>query len=541
MIAAPHRQLESFQRLVIRPVPASIFAALLNFTACYFRSFVFLKVPIVFWGDHLGFFNDGSRMVLGQLPYRDYFQFVPPGTDLTYALLIKTFGLQMWIPNLVMACLAAITALLMTLIASRLMRGAVILLPSLLLAGFILPVSTDATHHWFSTIAIMTALLVMLDGTTFPRIAAAGALCGLAACFTQTKGAIAVAAFVVYLAVDRRCRGAIQANERWRKCLLLCGMAAAVFAAANVWFIWAAGLRQWLYCLVLYPLRYYPVPAVNNWRVLIYDFGWHGGIAKWASYPFIYATVPLIYIVFVAATWRRWKEDQQEQWDRLLLVVITGLAMFLAIAPAPSVKRLGTASPPAMILLAWLLHQPGQTLTRLRILLGSAAVALAIAIPVRLQARSLACLDLPAGRAAFTDPALYEEYRWLVGNTQPGEYFFGLPPLYYPFHMRNPAAIEGGDDSEYTRPEQVTALVGALESHHVPLLVLRQSRSFLQAKDSPSDHLGPFRAYLTHNYQLTKTFPTGDDVWQRIEVPVPASAAEKHTDAPGKTQISTGR
>jgi hypothetical protein len=95
--------------------------AAFNFAVCYFRSFVFPNTPISLWGDQVGFFNDGSRMILGQLPYRDYFQIVPPGTDLVYALLIRCFGLKMWIPNLLTAGLAAITALLMTLncIASR--------------------------------------------------------------------------------------------------------------------------------------------------------------------------------------------------------------------------------------------------------------------------------------------------------------------------------------------------------------------------------------------------------------------------------------
>lgn len=33
----------------------------------------------------------------GAASFRDYFKIVPPGTDLTYALLIKLFGVQMWI------------------------------------------------------------------------------------------------------------------------------------------------------------------------------------------------------------------------------------------------------------------------------------------------------------------------------------------------------------------------------------------------------------------------------------------------------------
>ena len=58
MIAADNRFLKSVLRFVIRPVPASILAALFNFLTCYFRSFVSGNVPVVLWGDQIGFFND---------------------------------------------------------------------------------------------------------------------------------------------------------------------------------------------------------------------------------------------------------------------------------------------------------------------------------------------------------------------------------------------------------------------------------------------------------------------------------------------------
>jgi len=518
MIAADNRFLKSVLRFVIRPVPASILAALFNFLTCYFRSFVSGNVPVVLWGDQIGFFNDGSRMALGQLPYRDYFKIVPPGTDLTYALLIKLFGAQMWIPNLLMASLAAITALLMTLIASRLMRGAIIVLPGLLLASFILLASTDATHHWFSTIAILAALLVMMDGNTLPSVAFAGALSGVAACFTQSKGAVAVTAFIVYLVAYANSRSEILSNGRWKKSLLLGGVAAGVFATVNLYFIQAASLRTWLYCLIVYPLRYYPSPTINNWRVLIDGFPSHAGLITWAVFSFVYATVPLVYFVFLVGKRRLFKKDGGERRDKLQLVAMTGLAMFLAVASAPSLKRLATVSPPAMILLVWLLNRPGKAVAGFRVLLASTAVALAIAIPVHLQIRSPYYLNLPAGRAALFDPALYEEYHWLLENTYPGEYFFGLPPFYSAFHMLNPAPVADFHASDYTRPWQVAALIDALESRHVSLLVLRRTHDFLWAVGAPSAHLEPLRIYVSQNYRLTKTFPTGDEVWLRSGV-----------------------
>jgi hypothetical protein len=89
--------------------------------------------------------------------------------------------------------------------------------------------------------------------------------------------------------------------------------------------------------------------------------------------------------------------------------------------------------------------------------------------------------------------------------------------------MRNPAPIEGFHASEYTRPQQVIALIDALESRRVPLIVLRESNEFLHVSGSPSDHLTPFRVYLIRNYQVVRKFSTGDDVWRRIEPLAPAS------------------
>ena len=495
---------------------------LFTFLISYFRSFVFPDIPLWIMGDQLGFFHDGSRILEGQLPYRDYFQIVPPGTDLTYALLIKCFGLRAWIPNLVMAFLAAATALLITLIARRLMQGVSSLLPALLFTAFVLYGSLDPTHHWFSTVAVMGATLVLLDGTSRIRVAAAGALCGLAACFTQTKGAVAVAAFVIYFVWKMRQDRAATKEWRW-KCLLLCVVAAAVFFATNAYFIAAAGVRQWIYCTIIYPLRYYPAPTVNNWRVVLYDFGWHGGALKWICYPFIYSVTPLVYIVFLFKMRRLREAEPSAPWDKLFLLTLTGLGIFLAVASAPSMKRLSTISAPSMILLVWLLHRwlsQSRTIgvyarARLRLAITITAVAFAIEPAIHAQFHRNSYLNLPAGRVAFRERVDYEEFSWVLAHTHPGQYFFGMPPFYTPFHLRNPAPTETVETTEYTRPKQVAGLIAAIDSHSVPLMILRDSREFLRPAHSGADHAGPFRDYVLKNYRLVLSFPNGDDVWQK--------------------------
>ncbi len=437
---------------------------------------------------------------------------------MTYALLLRAFGPRTWIPQVVMAVLASTAALLITLISMRVMQGIWAALPGLFLVGFLLPESLDGTHHWFSTVTALLALLVLLGGETLPRIATAGALCGITACFTQTKGTAVLAAFVTYL-IWKANRGSDPSRDCLHQCLLLSAAAAGVFVALNAYFVWAVGLRQWWYCIVVFPLRYYPAPVINNWRILAYDFGWRTGLGRWIAYPFVYATVPFACIVFLIATRHRWK-DKTEPWPELVLIALTGLFMFLAIAQSPSLKRLGSVGLPAMVLLAWMLGRRSRITRLMRAGLVVAALMMALVTPIRTQMRWHASLDLPGGRTAFDDKMQYEEYGWALAHTHPGQFFFGMP-MYLPFHLRNPGPVDGLDVSEYTRPEQVTALVQGLEAHQVPLMILASEEQYPLATGLPSNHLAPFRDYLCQNYQRTSIFATGDELWQRRDAAVP--------------------
>jgi len=102
---------------------------------------------------------------------------------------------------------------------------------------------------------------------------------------------------------------------------------------------------------------------------------------------------------------------------------------------------------------------------------------------------------------------------------------FGLPPLNYALHLLSPAAIEGFHPSSYSRPEQITALVSALDAHQVPILVLWRSSTYFWPKSSPTDPLDPLRACVRRDYTMVRSFPSGDEVWMRKPTAISASAA----------------
>jgi len=90
-----------------------------------------------------------------------------------------------------------------------------------------------------------------------------------------------------------------------------------------------------------------------------------------------------------------------------------------------------------------------------------------------------------------------------------------MPPLYVLFHLRNPAATESLDTPEYTRPEDIAAVLRALERHDVPIIMLPSEKLYPLTVNSPSNHAMAFVAYLHANYQLTTIFANGDELWEK--------------------------
>jgi hypothetical protein len=146
---------------------------------------------------------------------------------------------------------------------------------------------------------------------------------------------------------------------------------------------------------------------------------------------------------------------------------------------------------------------------------AAACLAIAVAMVVRTQTRLWAYLDLPAGRVAIADSAVYEEYRWAAAHTQPAQMYFGMPAMYLPLHLQNPAPVQAPAPSEYARPEQIEEVIDGLERYRVPLMILRPSMYVPDLLGYSSDHLKPFQDYLYRNYRPTKIFSTEDEVWER--------------------------
>jgi hypothetical protein len=501
---------------VMRSRWTMILLAVMTFAVCFLRSFALPHTPLLLWGDQLGFATKGTRILAGELPYRDFFEFVTPGTELVYALLFRLFGVSLWVPNLLMALLAATATLWVTWCARKLVRGAFVLLPAVLMIGFVLSGSMDATHHWFSTVAAMGAVWALFDNISLPRLAIAGTFCGLGASFTQTKGAAVVVALVVYI-IWRSVRERSGTGECWHRCLVLFSAAVIVFAVINGPFVMTAGVEQWVNDVIIFPARYFSSVSSNQWNGFWNEFRSRSGVLKWICFPLMYVAVPVSYVGFLVTLWRRSKAERDEPWDQLMLIAIVGVAMLVVMLPALSIRRISCVSPPAMILLAWLLSRGGRMRATVAGALGAMSIAVALAQVAAIQTHSHRVLDLPIGLVVVPEAANSEVYRWMAEHTRPGQWYFGMPPFTLPLGLRNPTPIEAPAPSEFSRPEQIAAVVESLKRREPPLLLLRPALYVPHLLGYKADHLQPFQDYLYQHYQRTKIFSTGDEVWERVD------------------------
>lgn len=215
--------------------------------------------------------------------------------------------------------------------------------------------------------------------------------------------------------------------------------------------------------------------------------------------------------------WRESRVRPEEPWDRLMLVSLVGLFLFLGIAYSPEWVRLCSVSLPALIVFAWFLSSAGRVGRAAAKLLGIVAALAVLVQAVLVQATWHRSLDLPPGRVAFLDAGRSEQMRWLAEHVRAGEYFFQADDanLYFVLGLRNPTEVSFLTAAAYTRPEQVSNVIEALERHRVRFVI------WFAALDVPRDRgagdaLGPLRTYLRTHYHLAKSFsPDLEEAWER--------------------------
>ncbi|HWG16871.1 MAG TPA: hypothetical protein VN678_03345 [Acidobacteriaceae bacterium] len=486
----------------------------------YLRNFLVHGTPFVAVGDQNQFFGRAVRILHGQVPYRDFFAFVTPGTEYLFAGGFRVFGVHAW----VISAWSVITGLafcwILTYLARQILPAALKFLPALLFVVFVYNGSPDLTHHWFSTLAALCAAAVLMPGVTLPRVAAAGMLCAAATLFTQTEGVaafVAIAVFLLWLARWDTAKVRAPSSFVLPPMTLFLSFA-GVLAVVLGLLARAAGLRSLFFDLVLFAPRYLSSMEINSTGNYLRQFPrLHNpsDLLHFVPVLFVYALVPYAYALGFLRIVRQRTALPRTLVRKLVLLHCVGIGLFLSVVNSPRLFRLTTVAAPAVLICIWLLSGPDRIAANLRRMLAAAALAFVLILPLRRQSQRHVVLALPVGRAAFTDPLSAREFGWLAARTHAGESFFNSSALALYLAQRNPTALEFINGREFTRPEWVGDALAAIERDPPHFVVLQPLDPALPRS---GDHTGPIRAFVEQNYRRAAVFQLNEVVAYREEI-----------------------
>ena len=495
-------------------------AAFLVFMAIFFylQLFIFPAAPVYVENDQLLPISNAMRLLDGDVMYRDFFHFAPPGTELYYAAVFSLFGIKVWVVNATIFLLAAAQLIAIFVISKKIFAGVFSYLPSLIyfIIGFRLW-GIDGSYRLFSMVFVLAAVIVLLFKLNTKAIVAAAALCGFSSYFVQTRGLLGVAAIGLFLLWEHWHSGR-PTTSLLRKWMIAGFTFAAVIAFTQFYFAWRGGFNNYFFANVIFLKDYYGADTLSNTLAYFSDipdlpsylstYGTGGGLFRYFRVAgptlFFYALVPLVYVAYFV--YRRFRPVEVLQDRVLILLTIVGGVLYIG-ASAPTAFRIYHISIPAVVILSWFISRMrfGNSIAQVS---TAALLILGILYCFQRQTAPHVTIELPAGTAAFLAPDTAEKYVWLAAEMKPGEYIYEAQhaTYYFPLHLKNPSPFYLIRDNNYTPEFQVDQLMTALRSNPPRMIAWHGGWSKEPDQRAPGDNLAPLWEFIRTNYRLKKEF-----------------------------------
>jgi len=316
-------------------------------TALLLLAVQFDLAPVL--GDEGVLAMDALRISRGEVPQRDFFQFIPPMAALVQALFFKLFSPSVFSLRLVGLIYGVVIFALSCILFRKFMKTELFLALSL---SLVVPFGVGGwlfgSHHWLCAILQLGAAILVLEGLekgSRAIMAAAGVLSGLAAFTLQDQGAYFVLGLFVaslFLPVEER-----------KLTLIAAGSAVLAFAAAALPFAILASPGKLFSDWVAFPLLNYKEAGGNQFTAanIMEKFSaqWNLGIIRRAPVYSLGSAVsssllyfaPVLSIVSLILLWLK-KEMPR---TRLMVLTVMTAAFLLGACHRLALTNLSWAFP----------------------------------------------------------------------------------------------------------------------------------------------------------------------------------------------------
>jgi hypothetical protein len=327
--------------------------------ACF--AYLLAQPPTLNGADESFILYGAKRVLQGQAVYRDFFDFITPGSFYLYALSYALGGVSITSARVTTALLNAISALCTYFLTLHVAAMGEAILAGLLVVVLCVPVWSMASHNWIATAFGLATATVLLAprwrGSSRARPAATGALAGFLVCSHQNRGVWLILWLLVavpLLAIASRGEGG-----RWRRALGELLWTAAGGAAVCVpllgYAVWRASLSEVVYATLTWVLANYRSYNVGKFPWASYGAFWAGGL-KYTSYWLMKATPWLLAVETAGLSWALWRRGLRAQLDRLL-VLLLALDAVAAITYFPDIVHIAFILPFVLVVLGGMVHR----------------------------------------------------------------------------------------------------------------------------------------------------------------------------------------
>jgi hypothetical protein len=469
----------------------AIALALLSFGyLCLFRRFTQLEPDegIVLQG--------AQRILMGQIPYRDFFTFLTPGSYFLMALIFRVFGNSMLVARTTLAVIGAIFSVITYALARRVCSKKSALLAAALVALTALPYRFLVLHNWDSTFWACLAVYSAIRLSEIPRGSwafATGTLCSLAVLFEQSKGAglsIGIVLGFILISLSGRHATLPLRSIAWAAFGFACPLAITFIYFA---YHHAAGIMlvDWLWPLRHYSAANHVFYGSQNWsdeiRRELFDnvhLAVRGFTLFVLSPLFMIPAVPLLAVaglIYWTVQLRKGSAAlARARYYVLYTAIISGLLFSIVIGRA-DILHFVYLQPLFMVVLAWIIDGrdvPGALFRKIKPLtvVVVAGAFLLFSAPLLLRALT-ARVKIDTRRGVITSL----EKDTVIGNTQ-AHVPTGSTTLVYPYlplyYYLTATTAPGSYD--YFQPgmhtaEQADQFLSQIDSAQIPVVLFESS------------------------------------------------------------------